>query len=108
MAMEIKRDGIQLCTDCLFVAVNGDYTGIDEHYGRGLAPGRGGLREGAVERAAEIDAGLARLGPHLVPNYDSETGRGINEFSVYPCGCCGSKLHGERHEFAVLGPVSNG
>lgn len=32
MAMEIKRDGIQLCDDCLIVAVNGDYSGIDEHW----------------------------------------------------------------------------
>lgn len=101
--MEIIRDDIQLCTDCLFVAVNGDYSGIDEHYGKGEHPGRGELREGAKERAAEIDAGLARLGPNLVPHFDSETGEGIDEFSWRPCGCCGSNLGGSRHRFAVLG-----
>lgn len=108
MAMEIKRDGILLCGDCLIVAVNGDYSGIDEHYGKGLSPGRGGLREGAVERAKEIDEGLTRLGPNLVPKYDSETGEGCWEFSWRMCDCCYSRLGGSRHEFAVLGPVSNG
>lgn len=105
--MEIVRDDLQLCQDCLFVAVNGDYSGIDEHYGKGESPGRGELREGAKERAAEIDAGLARLGPNLVPHFDSETGEGINEFSWRRCDCCGSNLGGSRHRFAVLGPVSN-
>jgi hypothetical protein len=105
--MKVIRDGIQLCDDCLIVAVNGDYSGIDEHYGKGLSPGRGELRDGAKERAAEIDAGLTRLGPNLVPAFDSETGKGINEFSWTPCGCCGSRLGGGRHEFAVLGEGSD-
>jgi hypothetical protein len=101
--MDIIVDDLQLCDDCLFVAVNGDYSGIDEHYGKGLSPGRGGLREGAVERAAEVDAGLARLGPNLVPHFDSETGEGIDEFSARRCSCCGTWAAGGRHRFAILG-----
>jgi hypothetical protein len=31
--MRIVRDDLWLCVDCLFVAVNGDYTGLDYHYG---------------------------------------------------------------------------
>jgi hypothetical protein len=104
MAMRIKLDGLQFCDDCLIVAVNGDYSGIDEHYGRGQSPGRGELRDGAKERAAEIDAGLAKHGPNLVPNFDSESGRGVSEFSTTWCDCCGTKLAGSRHEFAVLEP----
>jgi hypothetical protein len=102
--VKVIRDEIGLCEDCLIVAVNGEYDSIDFHYGRGEYPGRGELRDGAKERAAEIDAGLARLGPNLVPDHDSETGRGIEEFSWRPCGCCGSTLGGSRHMFAVLGP----
>jgi len=97
--MNIIRDGIQLCEDCLIVAVNGDYSGFDYQMN-----GRGPEEEAKRDaRIAEVDAGLTRLGPNLVPNFDSETGKGYDEFSVYPCGCCGTKLHGSRHEFAVLG-----
>lgn len=108
MAMQVVIDDLQLCTDCLFVAVNGDYSGIDEHYGKGEAPGRGELRPGAKERAAEVDDGLKRLGPNLVPDFDTETGDGINEFSWRPCSCCRTSLGGSRHRFAVLGEVTNG
>lgn len=129
--MEIKRDGIQLCDDCHIAAVNGDFTGLDYHYGSnwrcltctregtGRTPSscpfclsegddNHGPRSKADDRMAEIVAGLERLGAHLVPNYDSESGQGCEEFTWRPCGCCGSKLAGSRHEFAILGPVSNG
>ena len=97
--MQIIRDGILLCDDCLIVAVNGDYSGFD-----GAMNGRGPEVEAERDaRIAEVDAGLERLGPNLVPSYDSETGKGIDEFSSSPCGCCGTRLAGSRHEFAVLG-----
>jgi len=97
--MQIIRDGILLCEDCLIVAVNGDYSGFDYQMN-----GRGPEAEAKRDaRIAEVDAGLTRLGPNLVPSYDSETGQGIEEFTWRPCGCCGSKLAGGRHEFAVLG-----
>lgn len=128
--MEIVRDGIQLCDDCLIIAVNGDYTGLDYHYGSnwrcltctregtGRAPSHcpfctseadsdHGPRSKADDRMAEINAGFAKLGPNLVPNFDSEAGTGISEFSSTPCGCCSTRLAGGRHEFAILGPVSD-
>lgn len=101
--MKIIRDEIMLCDDCLFVAEHGSYEHIDFHYGKGEHPGRGELRDGAKERAAEIDEGLAKLGRNLVSNFDSETNKGIEEFSTRPCDCCHSKLFGSRHEFAILG-----
>lgn len=84
--MRVIRDGIQLCQDCMIMACNGDATGIDSD-----------------ERLAEVIAGLERLGPNLVPSFDSETGEGYDEFSSSQCGCCESKLAGSRHDFAILG-----
>ena len=84
--MKIKLDGLQFCADCLMAACNGDYSSFDD---------------------AQIEAakkGLKRLGPYVVPAFDSETGEGITEFSRSPCDCCGSDLAGSRHEFAVLEP----
>lgn len=91
--MRVIRDGILLCDDCLFAAVNGDVTGV------GDMPGIT-----AAERIQAIESGLDKLGPHLVSDFDSETDGGIHEHSVRPCDCCGTKLHGSRHEFAILGP----
>lgn len=48
--MKITHDNIQLCADCLQVAVNGDYSGLDYYYG-----------ELAEVKAATIDEGLAKL-----------------------------------------------
>ncbi len=124
--MEVIRDEIPLCSDCMIAAVNGDFSGLDYHYGSdwtcqtctfqgtGRAPDRcpsctserddnHGPRSKADERHAEIVAGLERLGAHLVPDFDSDTGKGHDEFSSRPCGCCGCKLHGERFDFAILG-----
>lgn len=82
--MRVVRDGIQLCTDCMILAVNGDESGL------------------TAERAETCYAGLEKLGPHLVPAFDSEAQEGISEFTYYPCECCGSKLGGTRYDFAVL------
>ena len=91
--MKIIRDNIWLCGDCLFAAANDDYTGLAYHYC--------GLE--AEEREKSIRAGLAKLGPCLVPDFDSESGNGILEFSRRGCDCCGSGLAGELHRFAILG-----
>lgn len=88
----IEND-LWLCSDCLFVAVNGDYSGLQYYYSGGELDAR----------IAGIDAGLDALGPHLVPDFDSEEGTGIREFSSQTCDCCRSKLAGERHRFAILG-----
>ena len=90
--MKIIRDGIQLCADCLMYAVNGDTSGIDES-----TTGNGDSRE------ARVIAGVDALGEHLVPDFDTETGRGITEFGHGPCDGCGSELSGEFHDFAILG-----
>lgn len=101
--MRVVRDDLWLCDDCLLVSQTGDYGTLDFYYGHGESPGRGELRDGARERAAQIDAGLDKLGPNLVPSFDSETGKGIEEFSTRHCDACGTHLAGGRHEFAVLG-----
>lgn len=126
--MEIVRDNLLLCDDCLFAAVNGDFTGLDYHYGSnwkcftctregtGRAPNacpfctsehddNHGPHSMADIRMAEVTAGLEKLGPHLVPHFDSETGEGIEEFTWRGCSCCGSKLGGQKHRFAILGEV---
>lgn len=92
--MDIVQDNLWLCDDCMIAAVNDDYTGIDYSY------------SGAADkRVAEIQAGLVELGPHLVPNFDSDTGDGYQEFArpARGCDCCGSKLAGSFYRFAVLG-----
>jgi hypothetical protein len=103
--MTIVRDDLLLCDDCTIAAVNGDFTSLDYHYGTGLDRYDRKIGPSADERQAEIERGLEALGPHLVPDHDSETGDGIDEFSRRPCACCGTRLAGGRHRFAVLGPA---
>lgn len=88
-AVKVLRDNLWLCADCLIVAVNGDTSGIDSE-----------------AQIADIAAGLERLGRGLVPNYDCETGEGIEDFMRAPiggCSCCQSTLAGGFHRFALLG-----
>lgn len=91
--MYVDRDDIWLCPECTIAAVNGDFTGLDYHYSE----------PETTERMNAITAGLEQLGPHLVPDFDSETGDGHEEFSHRGCDCCGSGLAGEFHRFAILG-----
>lgn len=90
--MKVKRDDLWLCQDCMIAAVNGDFTGLDFSQGK----------EAADARMATIITGLERLGPHLVPDFDSETGEGVEDFSRKGCDCCETRLAGSRHRFAVL------
>jgi hypothetical protein len=83
--MRIIRDGIWLCQDCTIVACNGP-DGVE------LLDEMGTL------------SGLAGLGPHLVPTFDSETGEGIESFSRRHCDSCQEWRAGYRAEFATLGP----
>ncbi|UCV26746.1 hypothetical protein [Ferribacterium limneticum] len=69
--MRIIAEDIWLCQDCLMVAVNGDYTGLDYY----LTP------EQAARRVKEIDAGLAKL-PHLVPDFNLDE----EEWECLDCG----------------------
>lgn len=83
--MRVDRSDIWVCNDCLFAAYNGDLSGARE------------------QDIPAVEAGLARLGPYLVPDFNSNTGEGIKDHSLGRCDCCGSRLHGQRHRFAVLG-----
>ena len=91
--MYVEKGDIWLCADCLQAAVNDDYTGLDYYY----------EAKEAEERETAIRKGLNKLGPNLVPDFDSETDDGIEEFSSCGCDCCGSGLAGTMHRFAVLG-----
>ena len=86
--MQVIRDDIWLCDDCTIAAVNGDYSGF-----------------GSDADIADTEAGLDKLGAHLVPDFDSETGDGMKEFSSHGCDCCerNARLGGSLHRFAVLG-----
>lgn len=74
-----------LCQDCTIVEVNDDPSGIDSD-----------------ERVDEVYAALHRLklGGHISPNFDGETGEGEKEFSSTRCDCCGTRLAGARFRFA--------
>jgi len=89
--MKVVKDDIWVCPDCLQAAVNGDLSGLDND------------PETADARAKAINEGLAAFGPHLVPDFDTESGEGISEFSRRSCDGCGDHHHGGRHRFAVLG-----
>lgn len=84
--MQVVKDNLWLCSDCTFVACNGSH-GMD------IKP----------EELAIVEAGLAELGPHLVPDFDSEEGIGCTEFSSRQCASCLSNLAGYRARFAILG-----
>jgi hypothetical protein len=98
--MRVIRDDIWLCTECLIVAVNGDESPLVYSYGHGTPDFH--------KRSKAIETGLDRLGPRLVPDFDSESGEGCEEeIGAYvtrrPCDCCRTHLHGSRHRFAILG-----
>lgn len=85
--MIIIRDDLWLCVDCTIYACNADTSGIYDD-----------------DREREVTDGVNDLGPHLVANFDTDTGDGHEEFSHRGCDGCGSGLSGELHRFAVLGP----
>ena len=90
--MQIDQDNLWFCPDCMIAAVNDDYTGLDYHYNE----------PEATQRMEAIKTGLAELGPHLVPHFDTETGEGHYSFSHIGCDCCNSQLAGEFYRFATL------
>lgn len=84
--MQVIQDNLWLCCDCTFVACNGPH-GMD------IDP----------ENLLIVETGLAELGPHVVPDFDSETGEGLEDFSSRQCASCLSGLAGYRARFAKLG-----
>lgn len=86
--MEIIDRDWWLCSDCTMFNVNGDLSGIDSDD-----------RASHVERSAEH---VARKYGTLVPDWDSDGGAGMLEFSSRTCAVCGDHLAGGRHRFALL------
>ena len=84
--MRVIQDDLMLCSDCTMVACNGSH-GLD------IDP----------EQLKRTETGLAKLGKHLVPNFGSETGDGLESFSTIPCDSCASGLAGYRARFSILG-----
>lgn len=71
---------LEVCVDCIMAIANGDYP---ENNGRAVAVVNGEGR-------------WADDGYHLV------AGSGECGFSRTPCDCCGSHLHGDRHQATAL------
>jgi hypothetical protein len=82
--VKVIQDELFLCADCSMVACNGSH-GVE------------------LEDTDATLRGLAELGPHLVPDFDPETGEGLREFSSVPCASCKTGLAGYRARFAILG-----
>jgi hypothetical protein len=82
--LKVIEDNLWLCSDCTQVACNGPH-GVQ------------------LENEKDTLDGLANLGPHLVPDFDSETGDGIEEFSRRICESCNTTLAGYKARFAQLG-----
>ena len=95
MGMKVIRDDLWLCDDCTLYAVNDDLSGID-YYLSGVE---------ADKRVKEVKKGVHSLGRNLVPDYDSQTGKGQEEFSSRACDACRQPHSaGARTRFAILGP----
>ena len=95
--MKVVRGDLWLCTECLQPAVNDEWSSFDYYYTD---------EEERDAKILRVRRGLEALGPHLVPDFDSETGEGHKEFARAPiggCACCRTNLAGEWHRFAVLG-----
>lgn len=92
MTIETK-DTVYVCVDCLQWLANADPSSLDYHYDETTA----------AERLEEIKAGERSL-VESIPGGSIVAGNGENDddFSRSPCGCCGSRLHGSRHEFHIL------
>ena len=82
--MQTIRDGLEFCETCMVITINGYDDNSTE----------------AEDKACS--EGLTRLGPHVVPDFDTETGRGYDEFKTTPCACCQSRLYGARYDFAII------
>jgi hypothetical protein len=87
----VVRDDLWLCVDCMMFAVNGDTTGIDNE-----------------ARETDVQEGVSSLGAHVVPDFDTDTGEGHEEFACNDCDACHSGLAGEFYRFAILGDVRHG
>lgn len=105
--ISVDRSGLLFCSCCLFAAVNGDPCDCKKH-SRACGPrlqSTGQCIGDCPEHSPDVDQGLERLahgGCQVVPDFDSDTGEGVEEFSWAPCDCCQTRLGGSRHRFATL------
>ena len=83
--MRVAERNIWVCQDCTFIECNGT----------------SGMDATAEQIAASLE-GLERIGPYLAPDFDLETGDGINEYSEKTCHACRTRLSGYRARFARL------
>lgn len=90
--MKTIADDLWMCCDCLPIVVNGDATTLDYHY----------TPLEAAQRLIDIGRGIEGQGGHIVEDFDSETGEGIEEFSRRDCDICGCDLAGTRYRYALL------
>lgn len=86
MSAVLITDDLWLCDDCTIAQCNDDYTGMTE------------------ELAEFIQEALARMAVdgNLAANFDWHDGAGVDEFSPWPCDCCGTPLAGNRNRFALF------
>jgi hypothetical protein len=80
----VEPRDLWLCSDCTQIACNGP-SGID------VSP-----------RYSDILVQtIINLRTYLVPNFDSESGYGIEKFSRLPCDLCRTPLAGSRSRFTI-------
>ena len=87
--MKVIIDDLWFCQDCMLFAVNGEPPQWEND-----------------AQNKRIVAGVEAFGPHLVhdgTHEDEDEDADEQEFSWRSCDCCGSRLGGSRHRFAVLG-----
>lgn len=79
---EMENLGVQLwfCDDCALGRANDDFTAIDDE-----------------DRYEEVRSCVYSLSPSI------SAGDQIEDFSIDPCDCCGTRLAGQRHQFWDLG-----
>lgn len=86
--MKIIQDDLWFCEDCFLLF---ETNGISS------------FKSEDRIREIEKELSLFEVEGHLVSNNDSETGKGIKEFSWKYCDCCGTGLTGKRYRMALLG-----
>lgn len=93
-----KLESIVVCDDCVPYLANGDLSGLDYHYGEAEAE----------ERQNEIVTGEAELIAFAKQDYNViqvllAVTDDVYEFMRRPCGCCGTRLAGQRTTVNIMG-----
>lgn len=87
--VRIIDDEFMVCSDCIMAIANGDLTGLAND------------PETEDERTRQINRGLEQIaqdgGMPVAGDFDKD-----DEFSRYPCECCGERLAGSRHHAVIL------